>query len=71
MSFSYSSLEFKDRRDVTQFCIIFFDILFLTYLHLNLLILKNSGYITRLVSELEYFEFFFKIAYKMHLNAYK
>lgn len=54
----------KDTRDVPQFDIhvIFFDILFLIYLQLNLLIPKNSVYIicTRLLSELEYLEFFLK-----------
>lgn len=46
----------KDKRDVPQLNIIFLDISFLIYLHLNLLIPRNLGYITRLLFELEYLE---------------
>lgn len=46
---------FKDTRDVPQFYMIFLDIVFPFYLQ-NLLIPQNAGCITRLFSELEYFE---------------
>lgn len=46
----------KDQRDVPQFNKIVRDIPFLIYLHLNLLIPRNVGYITRLLFEVEYLE---------------
>lgn len=51
--------KIKDRRDVSQFKIIFLDILFLLYLHLNMFMPKHSGCIARLFLELDYFECFF------------
>lgn len=59
-TFDYASLHsctfaIKDTRDVSQFEINFLDRLFLIYLHLNMLIPKNSGYITRLFLELQHF----------------
>lgn len=52
-TFDYAPLHsctfaIKDTRDVSHFKINFLDILFLIYSHLNMLIPKNSGYITKL-----------------------
>jgi hypothetical protein len=61
----------KDIRDVPQFHIIFHEILYKLYIHLNLFIPKILGYVTRLLILVTIFLFFFYHDMQNPLNCVK